>query len=88
MLYEIRSHVRVGALQRKGVSMPNEEETRLRSALTDSQVLRLAASCALTSAVYGVGNYLKLVDADATASEGYLAARVALRAYRMKHKLI
>ena len=68
--------------------MPNEEETRLRAAFTDSQVLSLAASYALTSAVYGVENYLKLVEADAAASEGYIAARVALRAYRTKHKLI
>jgi hypothetical protein len=68
--------------------MPNEEETRLRAALTDSQVLSLSASHALTSAVCGVENYLKLVAADATASEEFLAARVALRAYRTKHKLI
>ncbi len=68
--------------------MPNEDETRLRAAFTDSQVLSLAASHALTSAVYGVENYLKLVEADAAASEGYRAARVALRAYRTKHKLI
>ena len=68
--------------------MPNEEETRLRAALTDSQVLSLAASYALTSAVYGIGNYVKLVEADARANEGYMAARVALRAYRTKHKLI
>ena len=50
--------------------MPNEEERRLRAALTDSQVLRHAASLELTSAVCGVENYLKLVEADATASKG------------------
>jgi hypothetical protein len=68
--------------------MPNEEETRLLAVVTDCHGLSLAASCALTSAVYGVDNYLKLVAVDATASEGYIAARVALKAYRTKHKLI
>jgi len=51
--------------------MPNDAETRLRTQLTDCHILSLAASQALTSAVCGVSNYLKLVEADATASEGY-----------------
>ena len=72
--------------------MPNEEETRLRALLTDCHVLSLAASYALTHAVRGVANdnnaYRKLVETDATAGVQYTAARVALKAYRRKNKLI
>jgi hypothetical protein len=72
--------------------MPDEEETRLRAALTDSHGLSLDASFALTHAVGSVANdndaYQKLVEADATASDGYTAARIALKAYRTKLKLI
>ena len=50
--------------------MPNEEERRLRAALTDSHVLRLAASLELTSAVCGVENYLKLVEAEQQPAKG------------------
>jgi hypothetical protein len=72
--------------------MPNEEETRLRTELTDCHRLSLAASYALTHAVQRVANdndaYRKLAETDATASMDYTAARVALHAYRTKHKLI
>ena len=72
--------------------MPDEEETRLRSALTDCHGLSIAASYAATHAVYGVASdndaYLKLVEADATASEQYTAARAALKAYRRTKNLI
>jgi hypothetical protein len=77
---------------RKGVPMPNEEETRLRGSLTDCHALSLAASYALTHAVHSVADdddaYRKLVETDATASVQYTAARVALKAYRRKNKLI
>jgi len=72
--------------------MPEQEETRLRAALTDCHGLSLAASYALTHAAQSVANdngaYLKLVEANATASVQYIAARVALRAYRTTKKLI
>ena len=72
--------------------MPDEEETRLHAALTDCHGLSLDASYALTHAIQSVADdndaYLKLVEADATASEQYTAARVALRAYRTTKKLI
>ena len=66
--------------------MPDEEEGRLRSALTDSHLLSIAALYALTHAVPSVANdndaYRELVEADATAREQYTAARFALKAYR------
>jgi hypothetical protein len=62
--------------------MLNEEETRLRAVVTDCHGLSLDASYALTSAVYGVANYLKLAEKDAVARAAYNAARLALRAYR------
>jgi hypothetical protein len=72
--------------------MPNEEEARLRAALTDCHGLSLAASYALTHAVPDVANdndaYRILVQADATASVEYAAARAALKAYRTRQKLI
>jgi hypothetical protein len=72
--------------------MPNEEETRLRGSLTDCHALSLAASYALTHAVQNVANdhdaYRKLVEADATASVQYTAARMALKTYRKKKYLI
>jgi hypothetical protein len=72
--------------------MPEQEEMRLRAALTDCHGLSLSASYALTHAVQSVANdndaYLKLVEANATASVQYTAARVALRAYRTTRKLI
>jgi hypothetical protein len=72
--------------------MPDEEETRLRAILTDCHALSLAASYALTHVPHSVANdndaYQKLVQADATASEQYTAARAALKAYRTKQNLI
>jgi hypothetical protein len=72
--------------------MPNAEETRLQTVLTDSHGLSLDASYALTHAPLSVSSdndaYSKLVEADATASVQYTAARAALHAYRIKLKLI
>jgi hypothetical protein len=66
--------------------MRDEEETRLRSAVTDCRHLSLAASYALTHANRSVANddgaYRKLVDADAIAKEQYLAARLSLKVHR------
>jgi hypothetical protein len=72
--------------------MPDAEETRLRTALTDLHGLSLDASYALTHAPLNVANdndaYSKLLEADATANVQYTAARAALHAYRIKLKLI
>jgi hypothetical protein len=71
--------------------MPDEEEMRLRAAITDCRRLSLDASHALMHAVYSAANdnaaYLKLVESNAIASEQYTAARVALRAYRRAKNL-
>lgn len=81
-----------GALSQRGLPMPDEEETRLRAALTDCHGLSLAASYALTHVVPSVANdndaYQKLVQVDAIASAEYAAARVALKAYRTTKKLV
>jgi hypothetical protein len=72
--------------------MPQEEETRLRAAITDSHGLSLTASYALSHAGYKVANdndaYLKLVEADAAAHKAYNEALVALQAYGAENKLI
>lgn len=72
--------------------MPDEEETRLRETLTDCHGLSLDASFALAHAACNVANdydaFRKLVEADATASEHYTLARLALKAYRTTKKLI
>jgi hypothetical protein len=66
--------------------MPDEEETRLHAALVDCHGLSLDASYALTHAARSVANdndaYRKLLEADATASGQYTAARAALKSYR------
>ena len=72
--------------------MPNQEETQLRAALTECHGVSLSASYELTHAARSVANdndaFRKLVEADATASVQYTAARVALKAYRKTHFLI
>jgi hypothetical protein len=72
--------------------MPDEEEARLLAALNDCLWLSQVASYAANHAVYGAASdndaYLKLVEADATASEQYTAARAALKAYRTTNRLI
>jgi hypothetical protein len=76
----------------KGFQMPDKEETRLRAAVRDCRRSSFAASYTLTHAVRSVVNdhdaYRKLLKADATASEHYTAARMALKAYRTTKKLI
>jgi hypothetical protein len=72
--------------------MRDEEETRLRAAVTDCRRLSLAASFALTHAALNVVNnneaYQKLGEAYSIAKEQYLAARLALKSYRTRKKLI
>jgi hypothetical protein len=72
--------------------MQDEEETRLRSAVTDCRRLSLAASYALTHATRSVTNddgaYRKLVEAEAIAKEQYMAARLDLKVYRTTKRLI
>ena len=72
--------------------MRDEEETRLRAAISDCRRLSLAASYALTHATRSVahddGAYRQLVEADAIAKEQYLAARLALKVYRTTKRLI
>jgi len=66
--------------------MRDQEETRLRAAVTDCRRLSLAAAYVLTHVTQSVANdngaYRKLVEADAIAKEQYLAARLALKDYR------
>ncbi len=72
--------------------MPDLEETRLHAALVGCHGLSLDASYALSHAACNVANdyaaFRKLVEADATATEQYKAARVALHAYRKTKYLI
>jgi hypothetical protein len=72
--------------------MPDEEETRLHTVLTDCHGVSIAAGYALRHAVLSVANnrdaYQQLVSADAAASLQYTDARIALRTYRMSKKLI
>jgi hypothetical protein len=76
----------------KEFPMRDEEETRLRAAVTDCRRLSLVASYALTHVPRSVANnngaYRKLGEADAIAKEQYLAGRLALKAYRTSKKLI
>lgn len=92
MLYYFSEILIQLGLTAKEPPMPDFEETRLHVALVDCHGLSLDASYALTHAACSVANdydaFRKLVEADATASEQYTAARMALKAYRVAKKLI